>query len=515
MPMPIVTIRNATGPGDDAAQGVRRSLPSMGPRAEAVQKILDALARHLSGEQVLSSDAVARLIDDLSRLLKSTLLPQDRGLAATRQLLAFIESLPAPERLAVERELSRNPLQRLAAAVREAASVPPAEFGAVPPLPAERPAIRSLPLSASAPLQNPAAPASTSADAALLQAMLKRTFGPDGEAGGTDPAIEDRPEGKPDAARVGPKPENAGESRRAPVETHGPAPLEDGSTETVHRILPRDADSSAPRATAERAGQTPAAPGGDAPVSDARGKAGAKTEQARHSGAEREPEEGSEGPDSDGTYGPQRARGEGDRQQARPAAARNETAAPSRALGDAVKALVTESPGDLHKPAVGERSEAPGSPSDRRQPSRDLPAPAPARDTAIRSRNTMAGGEPSVDPAAADRPDPPARDSAAIQQHPRQAPEDRSTQQAIAFLVDSGLPKEVIPFALVPFPPAQAEAENDEPERELQDESDEDGEAGAEDGGEGDARRHGEDGPSEEPDAADPYDLYRKLGGLG
>ncbi|MCG5478543.1 MAG: hypothetical protein KK478_05650 [Ensifer alkalisoli] len=512
MPMPIVTIRNATGPGDDA-QGVRRSLPSVGPRAVAVQKILDALAHHLSGDQVVSSDAVARLTDDLSRLLKSSFLPQDRELAAARRLVAFIESLPAPERLAVERELSRNPLQRLAAAAREAASVPPAEPGAVPPLPAERPAIRSLPLSAP-PLQNPAAPAST-ADAALLQAMLKRTFGADGEAGGTDPAIEDRPELRPDAARAGsPKPENAGESRRAPVETHSPAPLEDGPTETVHRILPGDADSSAPRAPPEKAGQTPAASGGDTPVSDARRKADAKTEQARHGGADREPEEGPAGPDSDGTYGPPRARGEGERQQARPAAARNGTAAPSRALGDAVNALAGESPADLHKPAVGARSESPGSPGDRRHPSADLPTQEPARDSAIRSRSTMAGGEPSVDPDAMDRNDPPSRDGAAIQQRPLQAPDDPSTQQAIALLVDSGLPKEVIPFALVPFPPTQAEAENDKPEREPQDESDENAEAGAEDGGEGDARQHGEDDPSEEPDA-DPYDLYRKLGGLG
>lgn len=525
MLMPIVTIRNATGPGDDAAQGVRRSLPTVGQRAEAVQKILEALSSHLSGEHVLSRDAVARLIDDLSRLLKSTLLPQDKGSAVARHLMAFIESLPAPERLAVEKELSRNPIQRLAAAALEAGTVPSAKSRAAPPLPAERPVVRSLPLSASAPLQNPATPAPKSIEAALLQAMLKRTFDADGEAAAIEPAIEDRTEAGPDAARADTrKAENAGLSRLVPTETRNPAaaeaaraPIQDGTTETVHRPLPGEDDAGAPRAPAEKTGQAAApAAGGDTSASDAPAEAEAKSDQARRGGAERAREEGRHGLNSDGTYGPPRARGEGDRQQARPAATRNETVATSRALSDAIKALATDGPGDLHKPTVGVRSEPPESLGDARLPSPDLSAPAQPRDAAFRPRNTMTGAEPSADPAAADPPDAPEPGSVSNAQRPRQAAEDPSMQQAIALLVDSGLPKEIIPFALVPYPPAQAEAESDDREQEPQDENNEDAEAGAEDGGEGEeARQRGEDDPPEEPDAADPYDLYRKLGGLG
>ncbi|ASY65007.1 hypothetical protein SJ05684_c35930 [Sinorhizobium sojae CCBAU 05684] len=523
--MPIVTIRNATGPGDDAAQGVRRSLPAVGQRTETVQKIVDALARHLSGEQVLSRDAVARLIDDLSRLLKSTLLPQDKGRAVARHLMAFIESLPAPERLSVEKELSRNPIQRLAAAAREAGTVPPAKPGAAPPLPAERPVFRNLPLSASAPLQNPAALAPTSADAAMLQAMLKRAFDADGEAAAIEPAIDDRPEARPDAARADTrKAENVGESRQAPTETRNPAaaeaaptPFEDGTIETAHRTLPGEAEAGAPRASAQKSEQAAVPAAGDTSGSDPPAEGEANSDQVRRGGAERAPEEGPDGLDSDGTYGPPRAKGEGDRQQARQAATRNETAAASRTLGDAIKALAADGPGDLHKPTMGVRSEPPEALGDVRLSSRDLSAPVQPRDAAFRPRSTMTGAEPSADPAAADPPDAPEPGSVSNTQRPRQAAEDPSMQQAIALLVDSGLPKEIIPFALVPYPPAQPEAESDDREQEPQDENNEDAEAGAEDGGEGEeARQRGEDDPLEEElDAADPYDLYRKLGGLG
>ncbi|MEY9561533.1 hypothetical protein [Sinorhizobium fredii] len=68
MPIPIGTIRNASTPGDDIVQAVRRVLPPAGQRAEAIQKLLDMLGRHLSGKEVLPRDALVRLIEDLALL---------------------------------------------------------------------------------------------------------------------------------------------------------------------------------------------------------------------------------------------------------------------------------------------------------------------------------------------------------------------------------------------------------------------------------------------------------------
>ncbi|WP_370073513.1 hypothetical protein [Sinorhizobium fredii] len=105
MPIPIGTIRNASTPGDDIVQAVRRVLPPAGQRAEAIQKLLDMLGRHLSGKEVLPRDALVRLIEDLARVLKFPPLPQETGRAFVRRLVEVVEALPLPERLAIERQL--------------------------------------------------------------------------------------------------------------------------------------------------------------------------------------------------------------------------------------------------------------------------------------------------------------------------------------------------------------------------------------------------------------------------
>lgn len=499
--MPLVTIRNATGPSEDAASGIRRPLLPAGQRAEAIQKILDALGRHLSGEAVLSRDALVELIEDFSRLLKSSALPQENGRAVARRLIAFIESLPVPERLAIERELGGRG-------------------------PAPRTAIRNLPLQMPVSAQIFSAQAAPSADVALLQATLRKTFGAEEAATQVDQTIKDGPESEPatktrtDASRTS----DAGDGRpRAPAGARDPAtpeiapnPAEGGTAEAeaAQQTLPK-AHESAPRAEAAKAGPSPAAPGGETFRAVATTEATSK--KADRTSGEIGTEEGADGWDSDGTYGLPRAKAASDRQQARPAAARREAASlPARALADIVKSLASDG---LTPPERAAESGRPTVPKEASLPTPPDPAsPDQARNAALRARDAASGAHPSTDPAAAEPVDSPAPGSTpVIQQRTRQAGEDPAIQQAIALLVESGLPKEVIPFALVPYP-AQEDMENDSDDKERQPR--EDGEDGAEAGlenGEGKKEQHSQsdgDAPAE-PEAADAYDLYRKLGDLG
>jgi hypothetical protein len=535
MLMPIVTIRNAIGPGDDAAQSVRRALQHPGQRAETIQKILDALGRHLSGEAVLSRDALVRLIEDLSQLLRSSALPQENGRAVARRLVEMLESLPAPERLAIEKELGgRSPAQRIAVAARSVGSTAATPMAASP-LPADRTAIRNLPLQTSVPAQTFAAQAPAASDLTLLQAILRKTFGVDEESAQAEQTIEDEPETEPGAktSADASKASNAGEGRsRSPADTRSPATVapalsEDGAAEAdaAQRILPETPENT-PRAAGEKAGASLlAAAGGETSGSKASTEAAPKKAD-RASGeteaaAENSADAAADGLDSDGTYGPSRAKGENDRQQARPAATRGEAAAaPSRSLADAIKVLASDGLTAREKAAGSVRPEAPEPVENAQQPTpSELTSPEHGRDAGLRPRNATAGAQPSAGPAAAETPDAPTPSSPAMQQRPRQAGEDPAMQQAIAFLVESGLPKEIIPFALVPYPPSEAEAEggSDNAEQHSQEDSEDEAGEGPDDGeGEGEKEHAGGEGDAaEDPDAADAYDLYRKLGGLG
>lgn len=496
--MPIVTIRNATGPGD-AAQSLRQALTPAGQRAETIQKIVDALGRHLSGQEALSRDALVRLIDDLSKLLKSSALPPENGRALARRLMEVFDSLPAPERLAIERELAgRSPAQRIAATDR------PSTATAAPA--AERTTVRSLPLPAPLP-QYPVARVPASGDMALLQATLRKTFGGDDEAGqiGQAPGDEPAPEAgiRPDAARAesaadrSTRPPTDG-GKRAPSETL-PGTAGDGAAEAeaAQRPLPQASRAAAP--------SPPAAAGSDArgaSLAEAAAAKPAETEAAMEDGVDAAADE----PDADGTYRPARAKGENGRQQARPAALLRAS------LADAMTVLASDRSGVAEKAAATGRPAAPERADNAPQPTPEHALADRPRDTALRPRNAMAGAQPLADPPATETPDAPAPSGASLQQQSRPAGDEPPLQQAIALLTESGLLKELVPFALVPYPPAEAEAEGGHEEEPPQDSRDED-EAGADDGDDEHAGR--DDDTPEEPEAADAYDLYRKLSGLG
>ena len=61
----FIAIRTAVGTAEETTQGLRRPLPAT-ERSEAIRKIVDALTRHLSGREVLSKDALVKLVEDLA-----------------------------------------------------------------------------------------------------------------------------------------------------------------------------------------------------------------------------------------------------------------------------------------------------------------------------------------------------------------------------------------------------------------------------------------------------------------
>ena len=105
---------------------------------------------------------------------------------------------------------------------------------------------------------------------------------------------------------------------------------------------------------------------------------------------------------------------------------------------------------------------------------------------------------------------------------PQRAMDEQTVQQMIARLVENGLPREAIPFAMIPYPVAAGEVEGEDHSRGMPGGSGEDAageEETAQEGGDGnpedgeptgEAMQEGE--AQETPDA---YDLYRRLGGLG
>lgn len=146
-------------------------------------------------------------------------------------------------------------------------------------------------------------------------------------------------------------------------------------------------------------------------------------------------------------------------------------------------------------------------------------APARPRETAGAVRSAAAASEPPVDAASdtgtdASLPDLPPP------QAERRTGEDAMASQGLARVPESGLPREMFPFALVPYPPAE-ESDADEVDRRKResegepekDARDDEGERESDDQQQGHAAG-GEQDRAEDRPAADAYDLYRKLGGL-
>ena len=166
-------------------------------------KILETLNRHLIGSEPLPKDALIRLLDTLARTLKFPPLPQESLRDFTKRLAVFLETLPPPARLALEKQLGQRDLAislrilaealkgaaiidapRLpekffsTAVVRPVASQPdgkPAAVLAVPQGQGSLPS-RPMPLPMAQPLL-----AATVTDPGLLQAALKKAFGDEDE----------------------------------------------------------------------------------------------------------------------------------------------------------------------------------------------------------------------------------------------------------------------------------------------------------------------------------------------
>ncbi|MDE3872750.1 hypothetical protein GHK78_32515 [Sinorhizobium meliloti] len=519
----FIAIRTAVGSAEETTQGLRRSLPAA-ERSEAIRKIVDALSRHLSGKEVLSKDALVKLVEDLALILKFPPLPQETGRAFIRRLTGFIEALPMPERLLLEKQLAtRSLVQRVAVA----ATIAGDRRGAVPP---DRTPLRSLPLPAQVPPVLPGAKRPVPSDLALLQAMLKKTYGADME----DVRIETTPKGA--AIEAAQEEAPAGPQRSPKAPTNAPAaprgaeiaardasasPLEGEMAEMADTaaMTPEGSDEQLPDSEADLA--EPSAPRRsqaaglngsalalpkDAKPATAEGKAA-----VAEAGAESLPD--GEGPE--GTDGPSRSAREDDRPRVRTQSAARMAQPPAEAL----RAVIRDS---LALPGTS-KSWQPRDMEDAGPAAPLLPpeneAPARPRETAGAVRSAAAASEPPVDAASdtgtdASLPDLPPP------QAERRTGEDAMASQGLARVPESGLPREMFPFALVPYPPAE-ESDADEVDRRKResegepekDARDDEGEGESDDQQQGHAAG-GEQDRAEDRPAADAYDLYRKLGGL-
>ena len=81
-----------------------------GHQSEAVLKILETLNRHLLGSEPLPKDALIRLLDTLSKILKFPPLPQETLRDFSKRLAVFIETLPPAARAALEKQLGQHNL---------------------------------------------------------------------------------------------------------------------------------------------------------------------------------------------------------------------------------------------------------------------------------------------------------------------------------------------------------------------------------------------------------------------
>ncbi|MDX0639193.1 hypothetical protein GOD58_12290 [Sinorhizobium medicae] len=511
-------IRTAVGTAEETTQDLRRSLPA-GERGEALRKILDALARHLSGKEVLFKDALVRLVEDLALILKFPPLQRETGRAFIRRLTGFIAALPMSERLLLEKHLANRSLaQRIAVAVPIAAD----RRGAMPP---DRTPLRSLPLPAHVPaaLRGSKTPAPT--DLALLQAMLKKTYG---GADIEDVRAETASKGAArDAAQAPAEPQRSPKApanappapRIADVAARNASgsPLEGESTETA-ATMPESSDEQLPEGGADPA--EPSAPRrGEAAGQN--GRMHAVLEDAKPStvagkaaGAERGAEALLDSYGSDNADDPSRSAAEDDGAPTRMQSAARGQQPPAEALRAIIRHSLA-SPGMNKSWQFSETGKkgaaAPLLPENE--------APARPRETNGAVRIAEAAVEPTVDAASdagsnASLPDLP---------FPEAEPQtrgDAAAPQGFARIPEAGLLRELFPFALAPYPPAN-ESDPDEmdgrkrkSEGEAEkDERDDEGERESDSQQQGQAAG-GEQDQAEQRPASDAFTLYRKLGDL-
>ncbi len=514
----IVAIRTAVATAEETTRVPRHPLPAA-ERSEAIQKILDALTRHLSGKEVLSKDALVKLVEDLALILKFPPLPRETGRAFIRRLTGFIEALPMPERLLLERQLSTRSLARRVAV---AATMPADRRGAIPP---DRTPLRSLPLPARVPplAPHPGAKASLPGELALLQTMFKKVYGGDMdgvhiETTQTGAAREEAVPAEP--GRSPRTPANAPQApRNAEVATRSTATgaLEGKTPETLSATV-EGSDEKLPENEAGSGGP-PAARGTQAAglnrsvravLEDARAATGEGKAAGAKPGAESPP--GNRG--FEGADGAPHSTGEDDMPRVRVQSAGR---APQTAA-ETVKAIIRDSL-PLPGTSKGWQAAGAGGTGTAVLPPPESKAAAPPLETTGAMRSAVAGGEPPVDVA------PDAEPGATLPDMPpphpgRKAGEDVVMPQGFARLPESGLPREMVPFALVPYPPAEESDADEVDRRERESESEAERDSRDDEGERKDDDRQqenaagGERAQAEEQPVADAFDLYRKLGGL-
>ncbi len=532
---PILTVRTATGPAEEAS--TRPQQPSApltsAQRGEAIQKILDALTRHLAGREILSKDALVRLMEDLARILKFPPLPQEGGRDFVRRLVTFLESMPMPERLALERQLGgRN----LALRVGILADLPAIRNGAAsPPTGAALPSLSSPPLQPAIPLHLAAARTPVASEVALLQSVLKKTFGVGSESDASSLVTEEADARLPTEDEAMARRQTAPE-RSEPRTVPGRPPSLDGpeiesltatiNGETDPEVIDPEAGADRPPVGEEEdapAQPATAADDGDLPL---KAREAEPRNGAARTDAGTEAGHADEGQEPDGTYRPHPD--SEDQSQTDRAATRSDQSRTDRALSDALKTLVRDALGLPGEPASADAPEtiAPEFESAEAKAAASLPEAEGAetgRPNPLRPRDATEGTELAALSAADDDTEQSGPAGATATQRPQKAIDDQAMQQAIARLIENGLPREAIPFAMIPYPIAVEDVRNetDKSEREEGrgdgDSAQDDREATQDEATQDEQQT--EDGGSETGDEQnaepDVYELYRKLGGLG
>jgi hypothetical protein len=135
MLMPILTVKTPVATPQAALvvealtpkERVVTALPQRisGNQSGAALKILEALNRHLVGSDPLPKEALVRLLDTLSKILKFPPLPQETLRDFSKRLAVFLETLPPAARLALEKELLQRNLAVSIRVLAEALKSPP------------------------------------------------------------------------------------------------------------------------------------------------------------------------------------------------------------------------------------------------------------------------------------------------------------------------------------------------------------------------------------------------------
>lgn len=533
---PILTVRTASGLAEEAT--TRPQQPA-GPvtaaqRGEAIQKILDALTRHLAGREILSKETLVRLMEDLARILKFPPLPQEGGRDFVRRLVTFLEAMPMPERLALERQLGGRSLTLRVGILADLPAIrngtAPVSTGAVLPSPS------NPPLQPAIPLHLAAARAPVAGEVALLQTVLKKTFGVGSESDTSSLATEEADATLPTedeaTARRQASPEREG-ARTMPgrlPSLDGPeievlAAISNGETDP-EATDPAAAAGKAPADEEEKAPSRPATAADDLDAPAKAREASARSGTAR-TDAGTEAGRADEGHEPDGTYRPL-PDGEDQLQNDR-ASTRSNGSRTDRALSEALKTMVRNTLGLPGEPAGADRPEVIAPELENAEASAaasqtEAEGAEPGRPNPLRPRDTTAGAELAALSAADEQTEQSGATGATAAQRPQKPADDPAMQQAIARLIENGLPREAIPFAMIPYPIA---VEDGKSQAEKSERNEGRGEGGEEPQGDGEAARdeankdaqQTEDGKDDRGDELnaepDVYELYRKLGGLG